>query len=211
MKQQLARWLVLGAVLVFGACGGGLAAPNIPGQTLPDPSATLPATGSSEGGTATLPTPDRRNLVDITAANAQLTTLSVALQAVGLSGTFRGDGPYTIFAPTDTAFANLPDGALEMLVNDTDLLRQILLYHVVEGEVTSARLAEANTLVTLQGEPIVVTTVAADGATGQGLRINNQGQMVVGDIRALNGVIHIIDTVLLPPGVRLDGAPATPE
>ncbi|KPP88974.1 MAG: hypothetical protein HLUCCA08_01990 [Rhodobacteraceae bacterium HLUCCA08] len=132
------------------------------------------------------------DIVDIAASNDQFSTLVTAVQAAGLVDTLKGDGPFTVFAPTDAAFAKLPAGTVEALLADPEALAAILTYHVVPGAVTSADLA---------GQRLSVATVNGANvhidATGGGVMVED-ATVTQADIEASNGVIHVIDTVLLP-------------
>jgi len=138
--------------------------------------------------TVLLPPPD---LVAVAAANPDFSTLVAALQAAGLVDALKASGPFTVFAPNNAAFAKLPAGTIEALLADTNRLRHILLYHVHSGPRVRAGDLRSGTLSTLQGAPV---QVSLEG----GARIN-QARVLAADVEALNGVIHVIDTVLLPP------------
>ena len=132
------------------------------------------------------------DIVDTAVAAGDFTTLVAAVQAAGLVDALKGEGPFTVFAPTDAAFAALPAGTVETLLEDpTGDLTQILLYHVVSGKVMAGDLSEGLAAATLQGKELAFTL--ADGAKVNGVNI------VVTDIETSNGVIHVIDSVLLPP------------
>ncbi len=127
-----------------------------------------------------------------TAMNAgSFNTLVTAVKAAGLVETLQGEGPFTVFAPTDAAFAKLPDGTLESLLNDKDALTQILTYHVVPGRVLASDVVNINTAETANGQSLSI-----DAGNG-GVKIND-AKVVQTDIRTSNGVIHVIDAVLLP-------------
>lgn len=136
-------------------------------------------------------------IVDVAVANGNFTTLVAAVQAAGLVETLSGEGPFTVFAPTDEAFAAALDAlglTAEELLADTELLTAVLTYHVVSGEVL------AETVVTLDGES-VATVNGADvtiGVDGDMVTVNDANVVAV-DVAASNGVIHVIDAVLLPP------------
>jgi uncharacterized surface protein with fasciclin (FAS1) repeats len=133
------------------------------------------------------------NLFDIAAATDDFSTLTAALQAAGLAETLREAGPYTLFAPTNQAFEALPEGMLEGLLADpAGELAQILLYHIVPGRYSAADIATGQEAGTLQGE-VVTFDVAADGRA-----MVNNATIIVGDNEAANGVLHVIDRVLLP-------------
>jgi uncharacterized surface protein with fasciclin (FAS1) repeats len=132
-------------------------------------------------------------VVDIIVNSADHNTLETAVIAAGLAGALSGDGPFTVFAPTDAAFAALPAGALDALLADpTGALADVLLYHVVGGLALSTDLSDGQVITTLLGEDITVTIDM------NGVMINN-AMVVVADITADNGVVHVIDAVLLPP------------
>jgi uncharacterized surface protein with fasciclin (FAS1) repeats len=132
------------------------------------------------------------DIVDVAIENGNFTTLVAALEAAELVSTLRGDGPYTIFAPTDEAFAKLPAGTVEALLNDIPALTNILLYHVVPGKVMAADVVELSSAQSASGAAFAVET------SSEGVRV--AGSLVVGtDVAASNGVIHVIDTVMLPP------------
>jgi uncharacterized surface protein with fasciclin (FAS1) repeats len=121
------------------------------------------------------------------------TTLLAAVEAAGLAETLAGDGPFTVFAPTDDAFAALPEGTVESLLADIPTLTDILLYHVVSGEVAAADVVGLTAATTVQGSDIAI---AVDGAA---VTLNGNANVVATDIPASNGIIHVIDAVILPP------------
>lgn len=132
-------------------------------------------------------------IVDVAVANGSFKTLTAALNAAGLVETLKGNGPFTVFAPTDAAFAKLPAGTVEMLLkpeNKATLVR-VLTYHVVSGNVISTDL-KSGQVNTLQGSPVNVM-VSRNGV------MVNQSTVKTADVKASNGVIHVIDTVLMPP------------
>jgi uncharacterized surface protein with fasciclin (FAS1) repeats len=135
-----------------------------------------------------------KSIVEIAVENGSFSTLVTALQAAGLVETLQGDGPFTVFAPTDEAFAALPEGTLEALLADTDALTKILLYHVVDGKVMAADVAGLNgqEVATISGEEIQVQ------ADDKGVMIND-ANVIITDIEGSNGVIHVVDAVILPP------------
>lgn len=135
----------------------------------------------------------KKDIVDVAAANGSFSTLVAAVKAAGLVNTLKGDGPFTVFAPTDEAFAKLPAGTIENLLKseNKDKLTAILTYHVVSGKVMAADVVKLDSAATVQGQSVNVTT--NDGS----VMINN-ANVVMADVKASNGVIHVIDTVLLP-------------
>jgi uncharacterized surface protein with fasciclin (FAS1) repeats len=137
---------------------------------------------------------ESNDLVDTAVAAGQFKTLAAALEAAGLIDALKGDGPFTVFAPTDEAFAKLPAGTVETLLKpeNKEKLKAILLYHVVPGNVTAAQVTKLNgrSVKTLQGSSVNVKT-------SHGVRVDN-AKVTQTDIKASNGVIHVIDTVLMP-------------
>jgi transforming growth factor-beta-induced protein len=139
-----------------------------------------------------LPPSDRNTILDIIVNSPDHNTLEAAVLAAGLDGALTSDGPFTVFAPTDDAFAALPAGTVEALLNDIPALTSILTYHAVIGEALSTDLANGQKIATLNGADVTVTINA------NGVFINN-AKVTVADIIADNGVVHVIDAVLLPP------------
>jgi uncharacterized surface protein with fasciclin (FAS1) repeats len=136
-----------------------------------------------------------QSIAEIAAADPNFSTLVAALQAAGLAETLAGEGNFTVFAPTNDAFAALPEGTVEALLADPQGdLTQILLYHVVDGVARAADVVNLTEATTLNGAPIAIA-VGEDGA----VRLNDAVNVVTTDIEATNGVIHVIDGVLLPP------------
>lgn len=130
-----------------------------------------------------------------TAQNAgTFRTLLQAVRVAELQGTLKTKGPFTVFAPTDEAFAKLPPATLQAVLADPELLRSILLYHVVDGTVLAADVVTLNSAKTLNGAEV---SIAVAGGT---VVLNGGSNVVATDIVAKNGVVHVIDTVLLPPG-----------
>ncbi|MFU8816024.1 MAG: fasciclin domain-containing protein [Pseudomonadales bacterium] len=132
----------------------------------------------------------RGSIVDVATQAGSFVTLLTALDAAGLTETLSGAGPFTVFAPTDEAFAALPAGALDGLLADPDALTQVLVYHVVAGETGSAAITGLSSLTTLQGGTLAIST-------DDGVQVDN-ARVVAADVGASNGVIHVIDAVLLP-------------
>jgi transforming growth factor-beta-induced protein len=142
--------------------------------------------------TVLLPPEKLGTVVDVAVADGRFTTLVTAVQEAGLVEDLSGDGPFTVFAPTDDAFAKLPEGTIEALLADIPELTNILLYHVVSGEVLAEDVVKLSEAETLLGEKVMVK--AEDGKV-----YINDAQVIITDVMADNGVIHVIDTVLLPP------------
>ena len=142
------------------------------------------------------------DIVDTAVAAGSFNTLVTAVQAAGLVDTLKSEGPFTVFAPTDEAFAKLPAEVLEAALADPEgLLTQVLLYHVVPGKVMSTDLSDGLEAATAQGEPVVFTI-------GDGVAMVNDANIVTADVEASNGVIHVIDTVILPPSILAAAAEA---
>ncbi len=177
-------FLVLFASLVMAACGTPAATPT--------PTAVPPTE-----------TPAPKDIVDTAVADGRFTTLVAAVEAAGLVDTLKGEGPFTVFAPTDDAFAQLPAGTVEDLLKPENLetLTNILLYHVVPGKVMAAD------VVTLDGQSadtaFAGNSVAISVKDGN-VFLNDTVQVIITDIETSNGVIHVIDTVLLPPAQTAD-------
>ena len=137
---------------------------------------------------------ETKDVVDTAVAAGQFKTLAAALQAAELIDALKGTGPFTVFAPTDEAFAKLPAGTVETLLKpeNKDKLKAVLLYHVVPGSVTAEQVTKLNgrSVKTLQGNSIKVKA-------SHGVRVDN-AKVTQTDIKASNGVIHVIDTVLMP-------------
>jgi len=134
------------------------------------------------------------NLVQVASEAGQFNTLLAAAKAAGLAETLAGDGPFTVFAPTDAAFDKLPNGTVEHLLDNPEQLKQILLHHVVSGKVYAKQALKAGSASTLYGQPIHISA-DDNGATVAGANI------VKTDVKASNGVIHVVDTVLLPKDI----------
>lgn len=135
------------------------------------------------------------DIVDVAASAGTFNTLVAAVKAAGLVETLKGDGPFTVFAPTDEAFAKLPKGTVENLLKKENRakLQAILTYHVVPGKVTAAQVIKLHEAKTVQGESVAIKS--KDGAVTV-----DHARVLKTDIQASNGVIHVIDTVILPKG-----------
>ena len=130
------------------------------------------------------------DIVDTAVAAGSFKTLVTAIQAAGLVDTLKGKGPFTVFAPTDEAFAKLPAGTVEGLLKDKAALAKVLTYHVVPGKVMAKDVPTAN-VKTVQGQTVALKK------DSMGVTVNN-AKVVAADVEATNGVIHVIDTVILP-------------
>ncbi len=131
-----------------------------------------------------------KNIVEIAAGSDQFKTLVAAVKAAGLVETLQGAGPFTVFAPTDDAFAKLPAGTVEGLLQDLPKLNRVLTYHVVAGKVMARDVAGVKSAKTVEGGELRVDA-------NHGVKINN-ATVTKDDVEASNGVIHVIDTVLIP-------------
>jgi uncharacterized surface protein with fasciclin (FAS1) repeats len=134
-----------------------------------------------------------KTIVDIAAGDRRFTTLVAAVKAAGLVNTLSGPGPFTVFAPTNAAFAKLPAGTVAALLKDIPTLTGILTYHVVSGAVPAGQVVGLQSAGTVQGSPIQIRV------RGGSVILNGTVKVIITDIVASNGIIHVIDTVLLPP------------
>jgi uncharacterized surface protein with fasciclin (FAS1) repeats len=130
------------------------------------------------------------DIVDTAVTAGSFTTLVAAVKAAGLVDTLKGAGPFTVFAPTDEAFAKLPAGTVDALLQDIPKLKKILTYHVVSGKVMAADVVKLKSATTVEGSDVKIDA-------SSGVKVNDS-TVVTPDVAADNGVIHIIDTVLLP-------------
>jgi transforming growth factor-beta-induced protein len=140
------------------------------------------------------PAEEASTIIDVAAADGRFTTLLAAVEAAGLTETLRGEGPFTLFAPTDDAFAALPEGTVAnlLLPENLETLKNILFYHVVAGKVMAADVVGLTSAATAMGQSISIKV--EDG----GVLLNDTVQVIITDIETSNGVIHVIDAVLLP-------------
>jgi uncharacterized surface protein with fasciclin (FAS1) repeats len=142
------------------------------------------------GATTQVRAEQGKDIVDTAVAAGSFKTLAAALQAAGLVETLKGAGPFTVFAPTDEAFAKIPKADLDALLKDKAKLTAVLTYHVVAGKVLAADVVKLKEAKTVQGSMIKIDTSA-------GVKVNN-ANVIKTDILTSNGVIHVIDTVILP-------------
>jgi len=184
-------FVLLFTSLVLAACGAAPAAA---------PTATVAAPTEEIVPPTVVPAP--LDIVDTAVADGRFTTLVAAVQAAGLVDTLKGAGPFTVFAPTDEAFAKLPAGTVENLLKPENLetLKNVLLYHVVSGNVMAADVVtlDGKTADTVAGSAVNISV--KDGK----VFLNENVQVIITDIVTTNGVIHVIDTVLLPPAKLAD-------
>jgi uncharacterized surface protein with fasciclin (FAS1) repeats len=133
-----------------------------------------------------------KDIVTVAVENGNFKTLAAALTAAGLIETLQGAGPFTVFAPTDAAFAKLPAGTVEALLKDKAKLTAILTYHVVAGKVEAKDVVKLSSAQTVNGATVAIKVV-------NGKVMINNATVAAADVQASNGVIHVIDTVILPP------------
>lgn len=143
------------------------------------------------GAEAPVPAPEADDIVEVATSAGSFETLVTALKAADLVEVLKGDGPYTVFAPTDEAFAALPEGTLESLLADQEKLTEILTYHVVEGRVPASEVVKLDRAKTVNGADVSI-------AVKDGTVMVNDAAVVRADIEAENGIIHVIDKVILP-------------
>ena len=187
MKSRLPL-LIAAAALAIAACAP--AATTAPATQAPGTQA--PAT-MAPASMAPAPTAMVGDIVEVASAAGSFSTLLQAATAAGLVDTLKGEGPFTVFAPTDEAFAKLPAGTLDSLLADPEKLKAILLYHVVSGAVTSDQVVGLTEATSVEGSDIAISV--EDGS----VFLNESAKVVTVDVMASNGVIHVIDTVILPP------------
>ena len=180
-------FLPIAALAVFAAACSGEAPPATPAPAT-EPTAEMPATPP--------PAAEAKDIVDTAVGAGQFNTLVSAVQAAGLESTLRGAGPFTVFAPTDAAFAALPAGTVEDLLKpeNKDKLTAILTYHVLPAEVMSSAVAGQ----TLEPATVQGAKLKVDGSTAGKVMVGD-ATVVTADVDASNGVIHVIDKVLMPP------------
>lgn len=180
------------ATVALAACGS-TSSSSESSSAAPSASASASSAMPSESMTASPQASPAGNIVAVASANPTTTTLVTALDAAGLVQTLEGPGPFTVFAPTDEAFAALPAGVLDKLVQpqNKEALTKILTYHVIPAKVTSSEIKDG-TVTTVEGQAVTIST--ANGVTVNGAKVTTP------DVEASNGVIHLIDQVLLPPG-----------
>ncbi len=189
MRLKLAGTAAVAAVLILAGCASGTDESEST-ETTAAAEETMAAETTEAPAEAEAP----GTIVDVAVGNEDFSTLVAAVQAAGLAETLSGDGPFTVFAPTNDAFAALPAGLLDALLlpENKDALVKILTYHVLEGEVTSD-MVTAGDVATVEGQNITITT---DG----GVKVNG-ANVIATDVMASNGVIHVIDAVIVPPDV----------
>jgi uncharacterized surface protein with fasciclin (FAS1) repeats len=175
---------------VLGAIGFAIAGLAVAGCGGDDSSSEGAATTAAPTGT-TMEETMQENIVETAVAAGDFTTLTSLVEQAGLAETLSGEGPFTVFAPTDDAFAKVPRETLESLAADPEALKAVLLYHVVDGEARATDVAQLSSAETLNGESVKLDT------TDGGVKVND-ARVVQADVTASNGVIHVIDEVLIP-------------
>ena len=177
-QRNMIIGIVIAAVVVIGGIWA-FAGSGMKTETTPSPSAAQQS-------------PAAKNIVETAAANSDFTTLVTAVKTAGLVETLSGPGPFTVFAPTNEAFAKLPAGTLDGLLQKPEELKKILTYHVVAGEVLAKDVVKLTSAKTVNGDEVKIATDANGGVTINGAKV------VTTDIKTSNGVIHVIDSVLIP-------------
>ncbi|WP_445223457.1 fasciclin domain-containing protein [Catalinimonas locisalis] len=192
MKKQIFSLMTAGMFVAFAACASG-GNDNATTDAANNDNTTTESTSAME----TMEEPSQSmDIVDLAGSQDNLSTLVAAVEAAGLVETLKGEGPFTVFAPTNEAFAALPEGTLEMLLKpeNKDKLVAILTYHVVSGSVESSALSDGMDVATVEGSDIAVEI------EGESVMINN-ASVVNANVGASNGVVHVIDKVILPPNM----------
>jgi len=199
-STRLAAVAAITGLVVLSACGSDSNDTATPATDAPTAATDAPMTETTEGDMAEddMAEDDMAEagtIVDVAVANGSFGTLVAAVTAAGLVDALSADGPLTVFAPTDDAFAALPEGLVDCLLleENVDALTAILTYHVVDGAVMSTDLTDGP-VPTLQGEEITVDLT-------DGVVLNDGPTVVIADVPASNGVIHAIDGVLVPPSI----------
>lgn len=195
MRKSILFVLVLAAVV--SACATAPTPTSVPPTQAPAPTlAPAPTKAPTVMPTVVPPTATSapKTIADIAIADGRFKTLVAAATAAGLVDTLKSAGPFTVFAPTDDAFAKLPAGTVDALLKDPAKLKDILLYHVVAGKVMAADVVKLTSAKTVQGSNL---TIKVDGPKV----MVNDANVVITDIQASNGVIHVIDRVILPPAM----------
>ena len=192
MKRSIAL-LVPALAIAIAACSSA-ASPSAAPTTAPTPT---PAPTTAAASPSIAPSASAaamaKDIVETATEAGSFKTLLTAVKAAGLVETLQGKGPFTVFAPTDAAFAALPAGTLDGLLKDPAALKKVLLYHVVSGSVTADKVVGLTSATSVEGSPIAISV--KDGT----VYLNDSAKVVTPDVMASNGVIHVIDKVILPP------------
>ena len=190
MNIRLAGAAAVAAALVLTGCASDDTDTDAATETEPTAEATEEAMETMEAEEAEEP----GTIVEVASSNEDFSTLVAAVDAAGLVETLNGEGPFTVFAPTNEAFEALPEGVLDALLleENQEVLTSILTYHVVPGEVTSDQISDGD-VATVEGSTVTISTE-------NGVMVN-EATVVTPDVMASNGVIHVIDAVIIPPDV----------
>lgn len=187
MKQS--TMIMVGVGVLVLVVVGGLLYMNM--QNKPTETANTQDSAATAMTATETDTMNDKNIVVVAQEAGSFTTLLAAAEAAGLVETLTGEGPYTVFAPTDEAFAKLPAGTVESLLKDKEKLTQILTYHVVPGKVMASDVAGMTSATTVEGSDVSIKVE-------NGKVMINDATVVTADVQASNGVIHVIDSVLMP-------------
>ena len=191
MKRSIAL-LVPALAIAIAACSSA-ASPSAAPTTAPTATAAPTTAASPSIAPSASAAAMAKDIVETATEAGSFKTLLTAVKAAGLVETLQGKGPFTVFAPTDAAFAALPAGTLDGLLKDPAALKKILLYHVVSGAVTADKVVGLTSATSVEGSPIAIAV--KDGT----VYLNDSAKVVTPDVMASNGVIHVIDKVILPP------------
>jgi transforming growth factor-beta-induced protein len=199
MLNRKIALMALASALILAACA---APPPVAPTAAPAPTEAPAPTAEPTAAPTEAPAMEEKDIVDTAIGAGSFNTLAAALTAAGLVETLKGEGPFTVFAPTDEAFAKIDAATLENLLKpeNKDQLTAILAYHVVPGRVTAADVAGLTSATTVQGEDVAIKV------DGDKVMIND-ATVVTPDVMASNGVIHVIDTVIMPPSMAAAPAP----
>jgi hypothetical protein len=206
MRIKWSRLTIAAAVFALVACKKEeeTAPPPVEDKPVEAPVAETPPPEPETPPEPPPPPAPTKDIVDLAAEAGTFTTLLKAVETAGLKDTLKGPGPFTVFAPTDEAFAKLPKGELDKLLKNKKKLEELLKYHVVEGAVKAADVSAKPSATTLAGKDITIDATA-------GVKLNGAATVVTADIAATNGVIHTIDTVLTVPKAAAKKAAAKAE
>lgn len=183
--------------LAFAACGSGSSTTTTAASsttTIASTTTTSGSTTTSMGASTTIAGSTTKDIIDTAIAAGDFKTLATLLTTAGLVNTLKGVGPYTVFAPTDEAFAKVSKTTLAKLATNPSNLKKVLLYHVVKGKITAANVTNGEKVKTLEGDSLTFAV------NGNKVTVNG-ANIVKSDIVSSNGVINVIDQVLLPPGI----------
>ena len=191
MKRSIAL-LVPALAIAIAACSAAASPSAVPtAASTPSPAATAAAAPSAMPSASAAAM--AKDIVQTATEAGSFKTLLTAVKTAGLVETLQGKGPFTVFVPTDAAFAALPAGTLDGLLKDPAALKKVLLYHVVSGSVTADKVVGLTSAMSVEGSPIAFSV--KDGT----VYLNDSAKVVTPDVMASNGVIHVIDKVILPP------------